>query len=319
MTVATVCHIELPKTSHRDALVIKRVQNVHIESSWKNLTDTAKVVLPRIAPQWKNQKLKDYIRRGDAIKIQLGYNNMLEDEFSGYVTEVKDTGSIEIHCEDEMYMLKKGKVSVSYRNATLPQLLKDIAPGYKIDALPLELGAVRYSLTPALILKDLKDQAKINCFFRKGVLVGGKIHSDDHKRIVIDYERKVRAQNLEFKNNQDALIKITAESTLLDGSRITVSVGDDGGQENKLSYFNVTNKAKLKENAEQDLIKLKRDGFEGTIDLFGRPLVYHGDVVGLESIRYPERDGDYFVDGITIDFGPSEGYKRTIELGGLAA
>lgn len=110
------------------------VNSCVINSSWQNLTDTAKLKFPKkiyftdsqgrkVTWDGKNTSgqstLPPLILRGDQIKIELGYiypsgNNPetkeLNEEFDGYISKVGTKMPIEIECEDKMFILKQKKV-----------------------------------------------------------------------------------------------------------------------------------------------------------------------------------------------------------------
>ena len=94
------------------------VNNVSIKSSFKNMTDTAQITLPRKIT-WTTktgQKLslingvKSIIQRGDKIKIELGYYTNgtagLREVFNGYVTKLVPNAPVIIDCEDSMFVIK---------------------------------------------------------------------------------------------------------------------------------------------------------------------------------------------------------------------
>lgn len=117
------------------------VNSGKIENSWQNLTDTAKIKIPRniyvddgtgkpfafgsdpnrvgknIYGSTENSPL---FMRGDRISIILGYfyDNMNGTEelvstevFDGYITNIKNRVPIELECEDEMWKLKQIKTA----------------------------------------------------------------------------------------------------------------------------------------------------------------------------------------------------------------
>lgn len=108
-------------------------------------------------------------------------------------------------------------------------------------------------------------------------------------------------------------LKVTAKSILRDGSSVEVEVGDPDGESRTLNYYGIKSKAELKKLAETDMLKFKYDGYEGSFKGFGIPFVQYGDKVQLTSTDYPERDGHYLAEGVTVSFGP-DGYERTVKL-----
>jgi hypothetical protein len=112
------------------------VNSCTINSSWQNLTDTAKLVFPKkiyfVNSQGKKvmwdgkntsgtgNNLPPLILRGDKIKIELGYiyptaenpeTVELNEEFNGYISKISSKIPIQIECEDMMFILKQKKLT----------------------------------------------------------------------------------------------------------------------------------------------------------------------------------------------------------------
>ena len=112
------------------------LHDCEIVSSWKNLTTTAKLKLPKNIQvkdsdgtyNWNGQdfyanatgsETPPVILRGDRISINLGYYynigtqsepnyiTTLNEEFNGYITKINPKIPMEIECEDNMWLLKQ--------------------------------------------------------------------------------------------------------------------------------------------------------------------------------------------------------------------
>lgn len=133
------------KITIAEKYVFNVAETIHIENSTDKLSDTAKLTLPREFKQLQyssqsisiaQKRLLDYIKVGDKIKIEFGYDGDLKPEFVGYITRIGAEIPIELDCEDEMWMLKKMKpVNKLFKNTTLKEVVKFLAPGYKIDSM----------------------------------------------------------------------------------------------------------------------------------------------------------------------------------------
>lgn len=137
------------------------VNNVEIVSSWQNLTDTAKLKIPRniyIEDQNGNTfplllgtavyenvgNKQPVLLRGDKITIELGYwvDDMKggeklempsEPQFTGYITKIKNRAPLEIECEDEMWQLKKiNTPNKLFKGSTytVQKMLREMLDGY---------------------------------------------------------------------------------------------------------------------------------------------------------------------------------------------
>ena len=117
-------------------LVFNIVNNVKIERSYKNLTQTAKITLPRNIQYTKTNIQKDNLynnrgnpladgvnsvfKRGDKVKIELGYfttsDKGLRTVFVGYIARVLPNSPVVLECEDSMWVLKQAIVTYPSKN-----------------------------------------------------------------------------------------------------------------------------------------------------------------------------------------------------------
>lgn len=313
-----VAKITFPETETRKEIIIKKVNSVHIESGWKRLTDTATIIIARNVGYFDKHKVKETFKSGDPVKIELGYNGNLVVEFEGYISHVSADIPIVIKCEDEMYKLKKIPVNISMGSTSLKKLLEAIIPGYEIDALEVEIGAQRHpKTTVAKVLEKLKDDYSLYSYMKGKQLVVGKIYADDSELVPINLflEKNVVNNDLNYKNKEDVIIRINAVSTLKNGSKIEVTVGDEAGEERQLTYYGIEIKAELTKLANEDLKKYKIDGFTGSVTAYGIPKIDHGNKIQLVSGLYPDRNGLYYVEETIIDFTDTAEYRRKILLG----
>lgn len=322
------CKIVFPKREERNEIVLKFIESVRIESSWKLLTDKATITLPRnlLQKAFEKHDVKNAFRRGDKVEIYLGYynkaaqNDGLIKEFSGYITHVSADVPIKIKCEDEMWKLKQIAVNYSSPNITLKKLLQEILPGYVIDANEGEqLGAVRFSeTTVSEVLDKLKQEKGIYTYFKKEQLVSGKIYADDTNQPTHDFklEYNVVSNNLQYRLKEDLKILVVARY-FVKGVKKEFKIGDKGGEVYKFNYVGDSNTdlQKIKQKAQEDYQRLKRDGFDGSFTVFGIPSVHHGEKVNFESRLYGDRNGVYYIESVTKTFSQS-GYRQQIKIGG---
>lgn len=123
----------------QDPVVLTEVQEIEIVETYKKLTGTAKVILPKgtvyqstiignatlegndasrittevmedgvIIEKRSSQAAvrKDTFRTGQRINIKLGYNGILKNMFDGYVTAYNSDSLFEFQCENMAYKLK---------------------------------------------------------------------------------------------------------------------------------------------------------------------------------------------------------------------
>ncbi len=105
------------------------VTDIEIESTWKNLTTTAKLTFPKNIyvktptglVSWVTQDMyantknntPPVLLRGDKISISLGYFSQqgtpLNEEFNGFITKINPKLPLEIECQDNMWLLKQAQ------------------------------------------------------------------------------------------------------------------------------------------------------------------------------------------------------------------
>ena len=317
----TMCSkITFPKTDKRGELVLHIVSSCTITSAWKQLTDTAEVVLPRKIRTFEGKQLQEVFNPGDPIRIALGYNGELTEEFSGYVMSVSRSIPVTIRCEDEMYKLKRKTVSYSRKSVTLGQMLKDLIPEYEIETSygNTELGAVRYSnMLVSAILDDIQKKTGLYCFFRNNVLHVGNAYSDKElKSVNIHLERNAVSQDLQQSGGD---YEVTAIALLNGGKKMEAQAGTKGAESFRFTLDSKDEKITadvLNETAKRIYENLKKQKYKGGIELFGVPVVRHGMVLELKSEVTPEMDGKYLVEKVEKTFSDNATYRQKVDLGG---
>ena len=303
----------------RKDIVILKPSEVEIESSWKILTDTAIIRLPRNVKYFDKFKVREVFKRGDRVKIELGYDGVLTTEFTGYITEVSASIPIEIKCQDEMFKVKQLPVNFSAKSIQLEKLLKQIIPGYQIDAMEgLELGTVRFAKTTVgEVLDKLNSELKIYTYIEPNTktIVSGKIYADNSDQNIVNFnlERNAVSNDLQYRNREDITVKVNG-SCISKGVKIEYSYGDNNADKNIEWQFSVRTKPELEIQVKRFYEANKRDGFDGSFTAFGIPRVQHGWKVNLKSYIYPDRDGIYYVESVTKTFKKAE-YRQQIKLG----
>jgi hypothetical protein len=301
--------------------------SISIESSIEKFSDTAKIELPRefkkaeennkrLSLERKN--LLDYIKAGDSIVIEAGYNNELFTEFSGYITEVGAEIPIVLECEDEMYKLKKMPlINHTFKSATLREVLQFIAPGYQIQALDMPVG--KYMIeraTPYKVIEDLKDKYGVRCFFKGKVLYAG-LTVDFKPQIMHDFTfgKNIRSStDLKYKTKESRkrFIKAVSMQKGSANKKVTYEFGDVGESEISLHAPLNLSQQQLKEWCEKHYNSIVFDGYEGSIDGWFYPRTEPGDSAQIKDPNYPTgyRDGQYFIDTVNTTINGSDGIKR---------
>lgn len=308
-------------------------QSIHIESSVQVLSNNAKLELPRAFRNAVDQvgktvnisgkSILDFMKRGDAIKIELGYDGDLQTEFEGYVTKIGAEMPLLLECEDEMFQLKKApRVTKFIKSGKLIDILKAVMPSkYAIECnADYSIGKwLIQDATPYNVLEELRDKAGIRAYFKNPTTLCVGMIVDFKPQGVHEYnfsENVRRGSNLKFEEKESKPIFLTVESKQANGTILTVSVGEKGGDEKKMKLWPNMKKAELQVWANKQQTSVSYSGFEGTLDGWCYPRTKPGDAAQLYRPYYKDRhqDGRYFIESVTIDVNGSDGIKRTNNL-----
>lgn len=293
------------------------------KSSLKELSDTCTITLPRAYRQavikgkkdtLERKNITDYLKVGDEVLVALGYDDELHEKFVGYIKKISADVPLVLECEDEMYKLRKTNFSESFKSITLLQLLKKIAPGYTyevIDDIPLGKFIIANS-SAFETLEALRNDYLLHSYFKGNkLIVGFPTDFKPQNNYTFNTKHMRSSEALEFIKADDVKIEIKAISNNSNGTKTVVTVGDSGGSVRTLNFANKS-KTELENLAKKQLSTLKFDGYQGSFEIFGIPLVKVGDAVTIVDDEHSERDGKYLVESVEWSFD-NGGYKQTIK------
>ena len=309
-------YIIFPANARRGFVVIRKVGSVEVESNVQDVCQKATITLPRNIPEFRNEELKKLVRRGDEVRISLGYDGDLREvDFGGYVTSVGAAVPVVIECRDGLWKLLQQPFNKAYSSAHVPTMLRDlVGDTYKVQALDATIGPMRIERArKGDAFKALKDEFGLVTYLKGDTVYCGILFASGAREVKYRMEQNVKDNSLTYRTEEDVALKVTAKSILRDGTSVEVEVGDPDGESRTLNYYGIQSKAELKKLAEVDMLKFKYDGYEGSFKGFGIPFLQHGDKVQLTSTDYPERDGHYLAEGVAVSFGP-DGFERTVKL-----
>lgn len=291
---------------------------VEIERDTDKLTADCKVTLPKKL-KWDGESTVP-VRRGDAIKVWLGYDDNLQLAFQGFVRDVGFKTPCVLTCEDDMFKLKQAKTQKkAYKSVTIEQLLKDQQTGYTVKVMGEQaLGAYRVTAdTVAALLGHLHENG-IRSFFSYedgtpvlycGVLFerGATVSQVFSTGINIISDRSLEQQKAEDMRLRVKVVSLQADNK----KKIKVEVGDADGEHRTLHCYGKT-EAEAKAWGEQEIKRLKRDGLTGSLTTFGYKLVDLLDTVGVKIDG--NKMGTYQVKKNKIKFGTG-GFRQELTLG----
>ncbi|MGH2643545.1 MAG: hypothetical protein ACRDE2_06335, partial [Chitinophagaceae bacterium] len=314
---------------------INSVNDVRINRSINSYIDTAKIKIPASAylnyssplpPTMSIQKPDGrystayLFNRGDMVNIQLGYNDELQQEFTGFINRINFTTPLEIECEGYSWLLRQITVNKSWKKTTLKEILQFLITGTPITLSPdipdISLNNIFFRNTTAdNVLGWIKDKLLMTVFFNGSQLYAGLEYTQYAG--IGNYKlgwNVIKDDNLKYHLASDQKIKIKAISIQNNNSRIEAEVGDSTGVTHQVYFYNIRSQAQLIAEATKRLQHFKYDGYEGKITAFLQPYIGNGYEVNLVDPQYAERSGTYLIEGIEVNFGTS-GARRTCEIG----
>ncbi len=319
------CQIELHHKDTKKILKFQIVHSVEIVTSMDTLTDTAKVGLPRRL-RFGGQNLNDFMKRGDLITIKLGYNDVLETVFEGYLKNVSTGTPITLECENEAWKLKQTKVTAKhYPKFSVKSFVDENMKGYKTEITDTELGEVRISgdTTLAKVFDYLKSHYPVRFFFRDGVFYGllnsSKMLANDAVRTVKFKEGTNQiSNNLKYTLAEDVNVQVVTKVILKDNKKMEWKEPKDKEENMEVRTYlcpSAKTSKDLETEAKARLAEFKADKMSGDFLAFGEPFVRKGDIVHLYSDRSKEmNDKKFLVQAVTYTFG-LQGYRQKITLG----
>jgi hypothetical protein len=319
MTYAIFGEIEFPPVRDRKKITVCRFSSLKIESNWKNLTDTATLVLPRKVRDFDYYKINEVFCQGDPVVIRLGYDGELHTEFEGYLAGVSTYVPVSLSCENEMFKLKRKTVSVSRASCSLKELLNAIAGEYRIECDEMKIGSVRYSnKLVSEILDDLKEKMKLYSYFRGKTLFCGRASSTGtHVNITIE---KQAENKLKDKNVEKVLVRVESLQFIKkkgQKKKLIAIKGEKNGNTITIKQPNLR-QIEIEKIANDLYTRAKQPGLDGELTLFGVPRVEHGMIADIKSMLYQGQNGSYYIDAVVKSIEIGQGYRQTAKLGDRA-
>ena len=298
---------------------VQTLKEVKIKTSVLNLSDTATIEMPgQYLNTWK--KIEDKVKAGDAVTIQLGYDDDLETEFTGYLKRIsRDNDSLVLECEDALYLMDKTVKDVEYKSikvkTLLENILKQVDPGMKVECdydFTYDKMVV-FKSTALDVLKKIHSDTKANIWFEGKTLHVHPVYQkqEGEETVIYDTEKNVQSNELKWKDEKDRKVMIEVTYTNAKGEKKKKEFGVAGGE--KITRpVSAGSESDLKRAAENEYKLWNYSGFEGSLTGWLVPVVKAGGSVRLRDKERPE--GTYYVTGVDIEFGQS-GAKRKVTLG----
>ena len=298
------------------------IEAVEIATSVELLNDTATITLPG-AVYNRAFELNDKLKRGDAVKIELGYDDTLVTEFEGYLSEEPrtDNGSLVLRCEDGLYQYRKGLTNIELKKPRLSAILAQVhtdIKGFTVSC-DYDFGYEKFvirDMTGWDVLKKIQEETNANIYLKGTVLHIHAPYSEQFGEAKYDFAVNVDSEGTDLKWREAAdrklLVKYSAQTA--DGKTITAQAGEAGGDTKSVNLPGVSDVASLQKAANEELARRVYTGYEGSFAGWMVPYCNAGYKCTLRDTDNDIRTGSYYVLGVKTSFGQIGG-KRVVQLG----
>lgn len=318
MELALQCEIKI------DKLVLDFAHKVEVKSSRSELADTCVIQIPATGiletdEQTQELSFEEQFKVGMPVSVKLGFSGYgLNEEFTGYIAQVKPKVPFELVCEDEMFQLKRSEFISASFNGSLKSLLSTYFGQVQVSGELPDVQLTNFVIkraTKADLLQKIKDEYGFVAYFRGKQLYVGLPYLGgvaDAETVRYSFQRNIIEDNLTYKRKDDVRIRVKAISFLPQNKKLEVEAGDSDGETRTFITQGETSKERLEQIALSKVESFKYEGYSGTFRTLGEPFVRHGDLAALEDSRYKERAGQtYLVESVDTVWGV-DGYERTI-------
>lgn len=308
-----------------DGRRLRLLDSVEISRDTENLSDTATIKLPASV---YNNYLKDIdgIRRDQTVRISLGYNGALHEEFSGYVRSVeRDPSGLVILCQDEVYIFNLTQMANKvYDKPAVKDILNDVLKavdqGLTLNCL-YDFSFDKFTIQTATaldVLKAIQDECKCMMYIKDGVFNVTPPYVTPTSTRTVNYDTSVNIMrdgySLKYKDSEDRKLKVIAKGKDKDGKELTSERGEGGGDTTTFDYKGIATQAMLDSIADNMYAAKCYSGYEGSFQSWHLPIVGKGDTAHIYDGADPGRSGRYFVKAVSTSCNKG-GITRTVTLG----
>lgn len=308
-----------------DGKQLQLLDSVEITCDTENLTDSAVIKLPSMVYNRYIKEIED-IKRDMPVKISLGYDGELHQEFAGYIRSVeREPSGLVINCQDEVYTFNKVEMeNKEYKETTIKELLNLVLNAVNK---PLTLNCVydfsfdKFTISKATaldVLKTIQDECKCMMYIKDGVfnVTPPYVTPESTKTVKYDTSKNIMADgySLKFKDQEDRKLKVIVKGKDKDGKPIEKIKGEGGGDTATFDYKGIATEEMILSIAENMYAAKSYSGYDGGFQSWLLPLIDKGDTAEITDAADPARNGRYFVKAVKTTCG-SGGITRKISLG----
>jgi len=306
---------------------IPYISELSIDSRQDLLMDICTFSFPNRIDK-KGKKILDFIKIGDKITVNAGYNGRKTTRFVGYISKIMPGRDCLVECLDEGYPFSFLSVekSVNLKKTTFSKLLNAIAPSIKLNIRDADIGDWEIQKdTPVFkVIEELKQKFNILPFFRNGILTFAK--TDLTGGILLDFQKNMPLEedDLSLYLPTQSLYYIKGTSEYKEGGKtkvITVFFDKNGSSKQAPKGVQI-GEVRVKGITEGVLIELcknklnaiNQDGLTGECTTFGEPYVRHGQTAQIKDLTRPDFEGNYYIKSVLTTFN-EDGLLQKIGIG----
>ncbi|MBD5301593.1 MAG: hypothetical protein HDS16_01115 [Bacteroides sp.] len=296
---------------------LSNVINIRIERNADSMMDWCEIELPSRL-RW-DRKRECPLKRGDRVKIWLGYGEEIEVAFIGYVSSVYDLERLKIYCGNEMYNTEsKPMERGTYRSVNLKDIVRRICNerDIRIDE-EIRIGEFyENGITLGSFFDHLLERHFIRSYYiiskNEQTLCFGRLINNKISA-VYDIERNV-IKNGMIKNRslrEGFELYLVSNSNRNEKIQVSYLIGAPPYRKKIIKYRNLTEN-ELRSEGIRIVNEFYFRTYTGAITVFGGHLLEKYDLIGIKENG--EKRGVYEVHKNVITFGLN-GFRQTITLG----
>ena len=311
------------------AVKLRGIESISVDSSISLLSDQCTISLPSMAYN-KAFDIESKVKRGDPVLVRLGYDDILQDEFKGYLRSIHPNSPMKLECEDAIYLFRKPIASKQFAKTSatviaryiVDQINKQLPEAQKMrfitDVNTKGFEFDKFTIANAngvQALETLKEQTGYAIYCRGRELHMHLLYTEKRGNVNYDFTRNVEAsEGLEYVKAEDIRTRVKIIGRSKKGKKVEAEAGEKGGNEIVIKLPTVIDKNALYKRANAELKKVCYDGYRGAIKGWLLPFCGIGYSAKVLDKDYPEREGIYFINAVKTEFS-REGGRRTVSLG----
>ena len=304
-----------------------------------------------------SKTLEDKVRRGNYITIDCGWGDAINNEFRGFVTQVRTGGDFSLQAEGYAYLFRITKIQekqfeagttakevLNYLVAIVNSKQRKLLPkGQRLKVvLDKALDRVvmdKFIITPQTAFSVLmRVQAMVGypLYFRDTILCLYRRFVQDNtvkgKVVDLNVETNINSFNLEYyhKEDREYIVQYIATDPFTFNRVVGEASTNDLGEGQLIfkqypypfskvgkPYTEPECKELLEQMANNLLEAVSYDGFGGTISLWIDPYVDRGYIIDITDEKFESRRGRYYIVAYSLSFQTQGNFFKNVYVGQL--